>query len=49
MLRNSSAARKIGALREAVIVAFETALDQRSRKGRDSLPIRTISKSGCVS
>jgi GTP-binding protein EngB required for normal cell division len=35
MLRNSSAARKIGALREAVIVAFETALDQRSRKGRD--------------
>ena len=37
-LRASSAARKIGALREAVTVAFETALDQKSRRGRD-LPV----------
>jgi GTP-binding protein EngB required for normal cell division len=35
ILRNGSAARKIGALREAVIVAFETAFDQQNRKGSD--------------
>jgi GTP-binding protein EngB required for normal cell division len=34
-LRASSAARKIGALREAVTAAFETALDQNSRRGRN--------------
>ena len=30
-----SAARKIGALREAVTAAIETALDQQNRRGRD--------------
>jgi GTP-binding protein EngB required for normal cell division len=34
-LRASSAARKIGALREAVTAAFETALDQKNRRGRN--------------
>jgi GTP-binding protein EngB required for normal cell division len=33
-LRASSAARKIGALREAVTAAFETALDHKNRCGR---------------
>src|ERR1039458_2734958 len=32
-LRNSSVARKIGALREAVTAAIETALDQQNRRG----------------
>lgn len=36
-LRNGSAARKIGALRDAVTAAFETALDQQSRR-RSELP-----------
>jgi GTP-binding protein EngB required for normal cell division len=34
-LRASSAARKIGTLREAVTAAFETALDQNNRRGRN--------------
>jgi GTP-binding protein EngB required for normal cell division len=34
-LRANSAARKIGALREAVTAAFETALDQKNRRGRN--------------
>jgi GTP-binding protein EngB required for normal cell division len=34
-LRASSAARKIGALREAVTAALETALDQKNRRGRN--------------
>jgi GTP-binding protein EngB required for normal cell division len=34
-LRNSSAARKIGALRDAVIAAFATALDRQTRGGRN--------------
>jgi GTP-binding protein EngB required for normal cell division len=37
-LRASSAARKIGALREAVMAAFETALDQENRRGRNLPP-----------
>jgi GTP-binding protein EngB required for normal cell division len=32
-LRNASAARKIGGLREAVAAAFETALEQQNRRG----------------
>jgi GTP-binding protein EngB required for normal cell division len=38
ILRNRSAARKIGALRDALIAAFETALDQQNRRGRE-LPL----------
>ena len=34
ILRCNSAARKIGALRDAVITAFETVLDQKNRRGR---------------
>jgi GTP-binding protein EngB required for normal cell division len=34
ILRCNSAARKIGALRDAVITAFETVLDQQNRRGR---------------
>jgi predicted GTPase len=34
VLRSSSAARKIGALRDAVTTAFETVLDQQNRRGR---------------
>jgi GTP-binding protein EngB required for normal cell division len=34
-LRNGSAARKIGALRDAVVAAFETVLDQQNRRGCD--------------
>jgi GTP-binding protein EngB required for normal cell division len=37
-LRNSSVARKIGALRDAVIAACETALDQQNSRGRDVPP-----------
>jgi GTP-binding protein EngB required for normal cell division len=39
-LRARSAARKIGVLREAVMAAMETALDQRNRRGRN-LPADT--------
>ena len=35
ILRSNSAARKIGALRDAVTTAFETVLDQQNRRGRD--------------
>jgi len=34
VLRSSSAARKIGALRDAVTTAIETVLDQQNRRGR---------------
>jgi GTP-binding protein EngB required for normal cell division len=34
ILRSNSAARKIGALRDAVTTAFETVLDRQSRRGR---------------
>ena len=34
-LRNGSIARKIGALRDSVIAALETTLDQTKRRGRD--------------
>jgi GTP-binding protein EngB required for normal cell division len=34
ILRSNSAARKIGALRDAVITAFETVLDQKNRRAR---------------
>jgi GTP-binding protein EngB required for normal cell division len=34
-LRNSSVARKIGALRDAVTAAIETALDQQNRRGHN--------------
>jgi GTP-binding protein EngB required for normal cell division len=34
ILHGSSAARRIGAMRDAVITAFETTLDQRNRRGR---------------